>query len=301
MSKDCKPRTLSLDLIRALAIVLVITIHTFAFDVTHPVPLLRASVLCVAKMAVPLFLLLTGYLNNRKTVEDYYERGLWKGCFRVLLAYVVLGGVCYVYECVNHGFRGMADLVCELLSFQLTPYGWYVEMWIGLFFLTPFLNIVTNQLTVKRERALIVTLLMLTSVPLFFNRNNHTLLPGFWTYLWPVTLYFIGAYLSRHDVRVKLWMLITVVLGVALGEPILNLVLHSNKYLYFWGGQHYMVYPALAVVTFAYLKNAPLRWLQNNRICRGGNFAQQAFPFHVPRQCRLRPTVSHAFCFAVTD
>ena len=52
-------------------------------------------------MAVPLFLLLTGYLNCKKTVEDYYVRGKWKGCFRVLLAYIALGSLCYIGTAVQ--------------------------------------------------------------------------------------------------------------------------------------------------------------------------------------------------------
>lgn len=271
MNNESAQRRLSLDVIRSLAIFLVITIHTFTFDVTKNVPMLRAAILCVAKIAVPLFLLLTGYLNNRKTVEDYYERGKWKGCFRVLLAYIVLGGICYIESVMSNGFSGISDVAKSVLSFKLTPYGWYVEMWIGLFFLTPFLNVIVHHLTPKTECALLVTLLLLSSVPLFLNRNGNIILPGFWMQLWPVAVYFLGAWLSRNEVKVRGWQLIVVILGVAFGEPLLNRIVQSGSYLYFWGGHNDIVYTILAFIVFAWLlKNTPERWLKKHRILSGG-------------------------------
>ena len=253
MEKNDVKRNYALDVIRALAITLVLTIHAFSFKASEGASVLQEGILCLAKMAVPLFLLLTGYLNNRKTVEDYYQKGKWKGCFRVLLAYIALGSLCYVGSvCMGHE-AGVVDYVKQTLAFKLTPYGWYVEMWVGLFFLTPFFNIIFNNLDKKSENLLLVSLLLLSSFALFINRNGNTILPSFWMCLWPVTLYFLGAYLSHNSVKVRKRVLFIVLLVVALGEPLLNIIVHSKTYLYFWGGQDGIIYLISAFVVFAFI------------------------------------------------
>ena len=139
-------RNYALDVIRALAITLVLTIHAFSFKASEGASVLQEGILCLAKMVVPLFLLLTGYLNCKKTVEDYYVKGKWKGSFRVLLAYIALGSLCYIGSVCMGREAGVVDYIKQTLAFKLTPYGWYVEMWVGLFFLTPFLNIIYNKI-----------------------------------------------------------------------------------------------------------------------------------------------------------
>lgn len=243
-------RNFALDVIRALAITLVITIHTFSFDVNKGACLMQESILCLAKMAVPLFVLLTGYLNNYKTIEDYYAKGKWKGCLRVLLAYVVLGSLCYVVSILLGRSGDVIDYIKKMLSFKLTPYGWYIEMWIGLFFMTPFLNIIYRNLNKRAEHILLVTLLLLSSVALFFNRNGNTVIPAFWMSLWPITLYYLGAYLSRHEVAIRNLILWGLLFIVVFGEPLLNLCLNTHTYLYFWGGQDGLVYLVSAFATF---------------------------------------------------
>lgn len=71
--------------------------------------------------------------------------------------------------------------------------------------------------------------------------------------LWPVTLYFLGAYLSHNSVKVRKRVLFIVLLVVAFGEPLLNIIVHSKTYLYFWGGQDGIIYLISAFVVFAFI------------------------------------------------
>lgn len=253
MEKIEENRNYALDVIRALAITLVLTIHAFSFKASEGASVLQKGILCLAKMAVPLFLLLTGYLNCKKTVEDYYVREKWKGCFRVLLAYIALGSLCYIGLVCMGRESGVVDYIKQTLAFKLTPYGWYIEMWVGLFFLTPFFNIIFNNLDKKSENLLLVSLLLLSSIALFVNRNGNTILPSFWMSLWPVTLYFLGAYLSHNPIQVRKRVLFVVLLVVAFGEPLLNIIVHSKTYLYFGGGQDGIIYLISAFVVFAFI------------------------------------------------
>lgn len=262
-------RNFSLDVIRALAVVLVLIIHAFSFDANKGASFLQASILCFAKMAVPLFVLLTGYLNHRKTIDDYYVKGKWKGCFRILAAYGVLGSLCYIGS-LAFGHEGNAiDYVKKMLAFKLTPYGWYVEMWVGLFFLTPFLNVTFSFLDKSARKILILTLLILSSAASFLNRNGNIVIPAFWMSLWPMALYFIGAFLSEYRLKIDCRLLMLVLLSVAFGEPLLNFVLHSTPYLYFWGGQDGAIYLLSASCAFIFILNR-CQTVPGNRFVSGG-------------------------------
>lgn len=248
---------LSLDLIRAVAITLVMVYHVFKLgDMSMP----QAGVRCFSMVCNPLFLMLTGYLNNNKTFEDYFDKGKWRGCIRILLAYVMLGSVCYVAGNFLDG-KGVSlkEFLLKLLSFRLTPYGWYIEMWIGLFFLTPFLNMIACQLTDKSLKCFIAVLLFFTCIASFFNRNGMVVLPNFWISLYPVTYYFLGYFIAKHNVRIPSLLAISYCVFVVVGEPLLNYILHTNSYLYFWGGFDTIVYALLAFMLFALMKNAKLQ------------------------------------------
>lgn len=250
-------RNLNLDLIRAIAIILVMVNHTFKLGVMS---LPQAGIRCLALAGVPLFLMLTGYLNHNKTCESYYVKGGWRVCIRILTAYLILGTICYVGgNLYDEKDISIKEFIIKLLSFRLTPYGWYIEMWIGLFFFTPFLNMIVQQLSDKSEKMLLITLIFFTSIASFFNRNGTNILPNFWISLYPITLYFIGNYISHHEIYVSKWFSISYIIIIAIGEPLLNLIVSSKQYLYFWGGQDDIIYVVLAFIIFVNIKNIDLR------------------------------------------
>ena len=253
-------RNVNLDLVRAVAIILVMVNHTFKLG---EMSLPQAGIRCIALAGVPLFLMLTGYLNHNKTCEDYYIKGKWRGCIRILTAYLVLGTICYI---IGNFFDGkdfsIKDFILKLSSFKLTPYGWYIEMWIGLFFFTPFLNMIVRQLSDNSEKILLVTLAFFTCIASFFNRNGINILPNFWISLYPITLYFIGYYISRHEINIPKWFTIGYITIIAIGEPLFNLIVSSKQYLYFWGGQDDIVYGVLAIVIFVNIKKMDLRCIK---------------------------------------
>lgn len=216
-------RDLKLDVVRSFAIMGVLICHSFGFiELSVPQDFVRL----IGLTGVPLFLILTGYLNHKKTLDDYYVKGKWTSCLRVLVAYVLLGSICFVVDRHFYPEHSLSfkSWNLELLQFKLTPYAWYIEMWIGLFFLTPILNIVVKNMDDKQERYIIITLLCLSSLAAFLNRNGMNVIPNFWVNLYPVTLYFIGVWLSRHQLKIKSAILLALSFVVLISEPLVNSV-----------------------------------------------------------------------------
>lgn len=90
-------------------------------------------------------------------------------------------------------------------------------MYIGFFLLIPYLNIVYHQLADrKQKRGLVLTFLFLTSIPCvtnhFFTVYNEQhfpfqLLPQWWIFLYPVTYYYVGAYLRDYPIKLRMPLL----------------------------------------------------------------------------------------------
>jgi len=144
-------KVLGLDLLRAIAIISVVSGHFFLntrFGVTTfntPSMVLQGIVqYFTTSVGVPLFLMLTGYLNCRKKLEfSYYSR-----LQRVIVDYLFISIITYFVLNYSSGYSAGA-LIKGILSFHTINYAWYVEMYIGLFLLIPFLNVLWNELTAQ--------------------------------------------------------------------------------------------------------------------------------------------------------
>jgi len=175
-----RTRDLNLDLIRGIAAFLVLSVHFFlnggyyGADMVGKKMLLLTVVRTGFMVCVPLFLLLSGFLCHRKKWSGRY----YLGVFRVLFTYGFATLVCLIFRCIRQGVPfSVTWAVKGLLDYTGSPYAWYIEMYLGLFLLIPFLNAMYHGLdSQKKKLALVLTLAALTALPAFCNRN-HLLLP----------------------------------------------------------------------------------------------------------------------------
>lgn len=166
---------------------------------------------------IPLFLLLTGYLMTDKKLEKAY----YKKCTRTIWIYVLCCVSSALYRFVVGGIETSPyEFLKAVLNFTCCPYAWYVEMYLGLFLLIPFLNVLYHNLPGKGwKQVLVITFIVLTTLPSFFNvyrfeelqwwtqpqTNNDyfKIIPGWWLAVYPITYYFIGNYIREYGVKIK--------------------------------------------------------------------------------------------------
>lgn len=207
-----KERNSALDLIRTLAILFVITVHSFKFLGYYNVVFIDKSLYLytairwVAYTCVPLFLLLTGYLQNKKKPEKKY----YKSLYRILESYICIA-VCAIIFKIYYLKQPMtiANAIISIFNFNAIDYAWYVEMYIGLFLLIPFLNIIYNKLEEeKRKKGLIATFLIITALTLLIKSIkigdfSIKTAPEYLENIYPITYYFIGAYISEYKPKIN--------------------------------------------------------------------------------------------------
>lgn len=222
-------RNLSLDIVRCAAIVCVVAGHFFSINTKfRTVPFEGEPSLFLQGMAnmffgigVPLFMLLTGYLNAR---HDEYSWHYIVRMKKVLFSYVFFSVLTILfrryYLCES---LSIIDWIKKILDFSAIPYGWYIEMWIGLYLLTPLLNKAYSGVRSQTEWVLGV-LFFLSSVPYFTNRYGLYLMPAFWKNLYPILYFFIGRTLRDKVPGIKNGWLFLVIFAVCLINPLVSLI-----------------------------------------------------------------------------
>lgn len=229
-NKSKSSRSLGLDIIRCLAILFVIGAHFFIntdFNKTQfnsPSMFVQGMLQTLTMTNVPLFLMLTGYLNlNKRVNRKYYKNGL-----RVIISYLIISAITilvriYGFHDTSHSWM---QWILKITDFSAIPYGWYIEMWIGLFLLTPFLNILWKNIeTCRHKHILLLTLYLLCALPDCFNRYGVHLVPGYWEIIYPVAFFYFGAYIREYLPKINKLYLGAGILLCCLINPIFNVAI----------------------------------------------------------------------------
>lgn len=268
--KNSPLRIAGLDVIRVVAIFSVIAGHFFvlntpfrdtAFDV-HGMFLQGMSYLLFISTGVPLFIMMTGFLNAHK-VECNWK--YYRGGIRVIITYLFFSVVTILFR----KFWLEEDLSwikwgLKILDFSAIPYGWYIEMWIGLYLLTPFLNLMYRAIPTKRQKqTLLVTLFVLTALPDLLNRYGFHLVPGFWQEVYPLTFFFIESYIREYEQGLtgkKVWGAIAVIILVCAINPIFNMLFVKNHtMIQIVGGSNGVFGTIIAVLMFLLLYKVDIK------------------------------------------
>lgn len=217
-----KNRSVGLDVTRIYAFLSVVAVHSFLNTEFYSSTVIgkKMYVMVIPRTAfmvcVPLFLLLTGYLVSAKNtalnsscILKYYKKML-----PLILKYIICMLIIYALS-MSFGFE---DFNLKSIIFGITgfsKYSWYVNMYIGLFLLTPFLNLIWNSINEKRMHIILISVFVfLTLLPSIFNiydfsthgaflnprlnKETTALIPDWWVGIYPITYYYIGAYLKKY-------------------------------------------------------------------------------------------------------
>ena len=199
--KTAKERNLNLDLIRCVALLMVPIMHSLDHTGLYDQQLYGAanqSMIAVKTLfttCIPLYVMLSGFLNNRKALSARYYLGL----IRILGVYLICGIACLAFEqCSGIAHRSPAEMVSALVNFSCCDYAWYMLMYFGLFLMIPFLNMAYYGLkTQKQKLVLVATFFALSVLPSLLNLYFQ-LYSLWWTRFYPLCYYFTGAYLSEY-------------------------------------------------------------------------------------------------------
>lgn len=206
-----KNRVFGLDLVRTIAIFLVISVHSFLHSGFNSVSLSGFGMFSllfvrgICHSGVLIFMILTGYLKSNKKLDKDYFKSIWT----ILISYFLASIVTIIFRrFFLHDGASLIVLTRGIFNFTTIPYAWYVEMYLGLFFFIPFLNILYKNIDGKKNKQILLIILFLFS-SLFPTLSNVMIgefpldiYPNWWFFLYPVLLYYIGCYLREYPIHI---------------------------------------------------------------------------------------------------
>lgn len=264
-----KKRNSILDIIRIFSFFCVVGVHFFLNSgfYTEIVEGKTMALMCIIRslfiICVPMFITLTGYLMNRKELSKKYYKGITKTLIIYFLCSIVYSIFTkfYLKEEIS-----ISIFFKRLLAFKGTKYSWYIEMYIGLFCIIPFLNLIINNLkNEKQTKILLLTLIILVGLPGILNIYNFEsiewwmrpsisneyikIFPSWWTGIYPIFYYFLGAYLYKYKINLgKKSNLILLCISIIL-DGLFNYY-RSYGSMYIWGSWNNYSSVNTMVITF---------------------------------------------------
>lgn len=203
-----------------------------------------------------LYMILTGFLCCNKT----FGKKFYLGGVKVLLSYVFFSLLTIAVNiCLFHTGMTWRSGIMGIFSFSTIPYAWYIEMWIGLFLLAPFLNLWYKSLPSPRMKIYLILLLMSLSVfPDFFNRYGFYVMPKYWENVYPLGFYFTGCFIREYQPRLSRVMLLTLILLITMISSTVTLIAGHSTFLHFIGDRNGIFLATIAVSIFLIFYNAQI-------------------------------------------
>ena len=229
-----KKRLDGLDIIRTLAIILVFVSHYMSVYVKHYLEegigsgrwFLFTGVRYLMILCVPLFLLLTGYLQTYRKPDRHH----YSSIIPVMISWLVISFASTFLMRKINGPGNVSTLKAILKIFDFSfGYTWYVEMYLCLFLVLPFINILLDHLTQKQFVGLLITVIALTGL---YDLTRSFIVAGSYLTITPfrfvesycITYYLIGAYIRRYKPKANTLICIAVALSTLALEVFLNYV-----------------------------------------------------------------------------
>ncbi len=226
---ETQGRSTGIDFIKVVAVFFVISIHSIGnlHVLATNMQGVRAFVIVVFRYfvmaSVPLFLMITGYLQAHKMPCKRYFMGI----LPVILSYLFIAACGALYNMYMDAAVTWDAALVSILDFTANDYAWYVEMYIGLYLLIPFLNGGYLYLGERKKKLWLLTVLVLITIaPSMMSifrtpERAFDILPNYWIEFYPVCYYMIGVYIREYQPRINIF----VSPGCALASAVIPAVL----------------------------------------------------------------------------
>lgn len=236
-----------LDIVRFIAMYLVVNVHATSFNRYGDAPMNKFVVFLsgmhryISFACCPLFIMLTGYLSKQKKLSlSYYSKLL-----NIIIEYFICSVVVLTFrikykkeDFTNH------QVINGFLVFINAPYAWYVDMYIGLFLFSPFLNVLYNNLPSTSYK---YTLIAVFIIVISFSYSYYRFGWRYWLSAYPLMYYFIGCFIRDYQPNLKKGYLLIFIL---ITDILQTLIKKYSDYMYV---ENYQSFGCVIISTLIFL------------------------------------------------
>ena len=185
-------RSLNIEVLRILAMLLVVYCHMIIHvDFTNGVsrivlPMypgwksaISFTIMQYGQVGVSIFFMISGYFLVKK---QFSWRRIFSTWFQMFLYAVLCLGIAIIAKQFQplpfgtnellSGSQTLGTVLWSLCPFLYNSY-WFIDVYILMLLLSPFINTVYTHMSQKQILALIALLMFIGTWPLFFGRANH--------------------------------------------------------------------------------------------------------------------------------
>ena len=237
---DRAPRDFGADMVRIGGLILLLWLHFylrngFYYQKINGFSGFAAVVFRPVFMCcVPLFMMLTGYLKCGKK----WSKGYYRSLLPILISYALIALIHLFYKIFwLEQSMTAGEWILSFFRFEMANYGWYVGMYIGLFLLSPLLNMIWNSCETKRMHQMVVlTFVALTFLPSTVNDTPiGNLIPNYFQAVYYVTYYIIGCYIRTYRPKPKTFLCILFILAMGALMAWINISTRTEPGSYYSG------------------------------------------------------------------
>lgn len=198
-----KNRNVGLDIFRIILALMVITLHINAggtgmvlkYATVSPWNKIVGMVTTLCYPAVNCYVIMSSYFLSKQKRDVFTSI---KSLAKLWLSVIFFALIGFAIVSIVKGEFNALDLMKRFFSVSRGKW-WYITVYFVLILISPYLNIIIQNIKKKEHEILLAILLVVCSVvPMFLNWESQTGSNYGYSILWFVVLYFTGAYIRNY-------------------------------------------------------------------------------------------------------
>ena len=257
-----RERLFGYDLLKVIAMFMVPSLHFFLYSgyydqqVTSTGMIFYQPVRLLFYQCVPLFLMLSGALNSQAKLEKKHYIKITP----IIINSLIVAGVVILYK-IFYCKESYPLIVWlqSVWSFSQPGYGWYVNLYISLFIVMPFLNLAYNALDSQKKK--LAEVLLIVFVTTFAHSVNIIptkaigidsigFVPNYFGGAWPIAYYFVGMYINEFRPKVNKFICVAVVIISLIAQ---GLIAYSTTNDIYYSGVNFNNEDIVALFTSTFI------------------------------------------------
>lgn len=194
-----KNRNISIDLLRILSMIMIVSLHYFGkggmlniTNIRHTSNVFAWTCEALFIVAVNCYVLISSYFLVK---SEFNLKKFFKLAFEVIFYALFIYLFFVVFRYKDFTFDSFIDNIFPVLTKQY----WFITVYLAMYLLSPYLNILINNLSQENHKKLIIILVLIFSIwfsimPFAENLDKTN---GY-SIVWFITIYLIGGYIRLY-------------------------------------------------------------------------------------------------------